>query len=543
MLNPAMGNRSMACSSAPSSSRRVSFGSLTWFLFLCLLVGFIAGELMGGILVARSNRDLLREQEWLEKAGYIAVPGTALRSQIRSLKTYAAGGLFFSLSVGLCYAFLWGIPFWVLAPRPKIRTILLMAVVVPALILYIISSGWRGMWPFGLFLMAVPVLIHCVCSRGRFPARGRHRMTEVMPYVTGLVGTVTVVYMLFNPTLTGHDFVRLRDGVFGRSAVGRGIVDFYYRYTLYPARVIKTFDQKLQRVLRVDREGFTEKELKRIEQILAWRDIYIGENAPADARIKKIAADGELCVLSRHRRVCIQKDLHAFIKDPDILLKEYNDDADRAFVLRRAVRVSLFQVWPLMGIFFLFTLLVLLAGLPFSNPGPTRDALAAFLLFLLLLIGLSAIVGPKRAACDTEGLVSIIAGKAPGDKITAAIALWECIEHDRKQARLYSGHFIAMLNDPHPVVRKWGIDLLALTEGREGIDDLIPLLHDPNPDVAYHAARSLGKMKAMQARDQLLEIVTSTREWYLKTTAYIALREIGWSQSPSKRGILPRPFP
>lgn len=533
----------MACSSAPSSSRRVPFGSLTWFLFLCLLIGFITGELMGGILVARSNRDLLREQAWLEKAGYIAVPGTALRSQIRSLKTYAAGGLFFSLSVGLCYAFLWGIPFWVLASRPKIRAILLIAVVVPVLCLYIISSGWREMWPFGLFLMAVPVLIHCVCSRGRFPRRGRLRMTEVMPYVTGLVGTMAVVYMLFNPTLTGHDFVRLRDGVFGRSAFGRGVVDFYYRYTLYPARVIKTFDQKLQRILRVDREGFTEKEVKRIEQILAWRDIFIGENAPSDARITKTATAGELCLLSRHSRVCIQKDLYAFIKDPDILLKEYNDDMDRAFFLRRAVRVSLFQVWPLMGIFFLFTLLALLTGLPFSKPGPTRDAVVAFLLFVLLLMGLSAVVGPKRMACDTEGLVAIVAGKAPGDEITAAMALWERLEHDREQARRYSSHFISMLNDPHPVVRKWGIDLLALTEGNEGIGDLIRLLQDPDPDVAYHAARSLGKMKVLQARDPLLEIVTSTREWYLKTTAYIALREIGWSQSPSKRGILPRPFP
>lgn len=498
---------------------------------------------MGGVLVARSNRDLLREQEWLEKAGYVAVPGTVLRPQISSLKTYAAGGLFFSLSVGLCYAFLWGIPFWVLTPWPKIRTILVMAVVWPVLFLYIVSSVWRMMWPFGLFLIAVPFLIHHLRSRGRFHGHGHHRLTDVAPYVTGLVGTVAVVYMLFTPTLTGRDFVRLRDGVFGRSAIGRGIVDFYYSYTLYPARVIKTFNQKLQRVLQVDKEGFGEKELKRIEEILAWRDIFIGEDAPSDARIKKNTTTGTLSILSSHPRVCIEKDLNEFMKDPDTLLKEYNEDADRAFFLRRAVRWSLFQIWPFMGIFFVYTLLVFLVSLPFANPAPTRDALAAFLLFLFLLLGLSALVGPKRVVRDTEGLMATIAGKAPGDKITAAMALWERLEHDREQARRYSSHFISMLDDPHPVVRKWGIDFLALTEGREGVNDLTRLLKDPSPDVAYHAARSLGKIKAIQARDALLEIVTSNGGWYLKTTAYIALREVGWSQSSSRRNMIPRPFP
>jgi len=538
-----MENRFTECSSAPSAEGKGSFGSLLWFLFLCVLIGFIVGELMGGILVARSNRGLLTEQEWLEKAGYVAVPGTVLRPQITSWKTYAAGGLFFSLSVGLCYAFLWGVLFWVLAPWPKVRIFLVMVIVFIVLFLYILSSGFRGMWPFGLFLIAVPFLIHHLCSRGRFHKCIRHRPAYAMPYVTGLLGTVAVVYMLLNPTLTGRDFIRLRDGVFGRSAFGRGVVDFYYRYTLYPARVIKTFDQKLQRVLRIDREGFTEKELKRIEGILAWRDIFIGEDAPSDARIRKNASTGTLCISSRNPRVLIEKDLHEFIKDPDTLLAEYNEDADRAFLLRRAVRWSLFQIWPAMGIFLVYTILVFLISLPFSNPAPTRDAIAAFLLFLLLLIGLRALVGPRRVERDTEGLMATIGGKAPGDKITAAMALWERFEHDREQARGYSNQYIAMLDDPHPVVRRWGIDFLALTGGREGVDDLTRLLKDPDPDVAYHAARSLGKIKAIEARDPLLEIVTSNRGWYLKTTAYIALREIGWSQSSSRRNMLPRPFP
>ena len=47
--------------------------------------------------------------------------------------------------------------------------------------------------------MAVPFLIYGLYSHNRFPMRGRLRMTGLMPYVTGLVGTVAVVYMLFNP--------------------------------------------------------------------------------------------------------------------------------------------------------------------------------------------------------------------------------------------------------------------------------------------------------------------------------------------------------
>ncbi len=64
-----------------------------------------------------------------------------------------------------------------------------------------------------------------------------------------------------------------------------------------------------------------------------------------------------------------------------------------------------------------------------------------------------------------------------------------------------------MLDDPDPIIRKWGIDFLTHADEKKAINILIRLLNDPDPNVAYHAARSLGKFRAREAREPLLKIL------------------------------------
>ena len=117
------------------------------------------------------------------------------------------------------------------------------------------------------------------------------------------------------------------------------------------------------------------------------------------------------------------------------------------------------------------------------------------------------------------------------------MALWGRIEKDKKNAGDFSEEFIKMLDDPDPIIRKWGINFLTLSNEKKAINIIIRLLNDPDSNVAYHAARSLGKFGAREAREPLLKILKGKRGWYLKTTAYIALRETGWSQLSLKRNL------
>jgi hypothetical protein len=520
-----------------------SFESLFIYILLCLLIGFIAGEIMGWVLVAQSNKILLAEQQWLVENGYIAVPGINLASELESWKTHLAGGLFFGLSIGLCYAFIWSLFIWGLHPWPKIRISISVFLLGLFFIFYIFTQGKALNVFFGLFLIIVPFLLMLIFSIFGFHKKVESGLMQAMPYMAGFLGTIIIVSFLIGPSLTGRDFVRIRDGLFGRIKWGRRVSDFYYHYTLYPARVIKTFDQRLQRFLRIDANVFAEKEFKQLKRVFTWRDIFIGEDVPSNTMIKKDKETGKMLIICSNPSFSIETSLEDFFKDPKNILKEYNMRTDSAAFLRRAVRWSLFHIWPLMGIFLIYFFLIFICNLFFKRPSSTRDALLAFFSILVLIMSFRYLMMPKKISLDTESLLNTIKGNNTGNKITAIMALWERIEKDKKKAGHFSEHFIKMLDDPDPIIRKWGIDFLAYADEKKAINILIRLLKDPDANVAYHAARSLGKFRAREAREPLLKILAGEGEWYLKTTAYIALRETGWSQLPLKRNLIGKRYP
>ncbi len=136
-------------------NKGIPFESLFIYILLCLLIGFFSGEIMGWVMVAQSNKILLAEQYWLVENGYIAIPGTNLRSEIESWKTHFAGGLFFGLSMGLCYAFIWGLLMWGL-PWPKIQISISLILVGLISTFCIFTRGKAHCLAFNLFLIIVP---------------------------------------------------------------------------------------------------------------------------------------------------------------------------------------------------------------------------------------------------------------------------------------------------------------------------------------------------------------------------------------------------
>ena len=90
-----------------------------FFLLLSALVGILGGQLLGIVLVMRSNGQLLWEQVTIAQLGYIAVPGRFLFPEMKAITTYLGGGLFFALSIGLGYGFCCGLIFWLISRYQK----------------------------------------------------------------------------------------------------------------------------------------------------------------------------------------------------------------------------------------------------------------------------------------------------------------------------------------------------------------------------------------------------------------------------------------
>ena len=523
--------------------RKNPLGSCFIFILFCLMIGFIAGEIMGSALVARENSNLLVQQQWLEKMGYIAVPGTVLCSEIKSLKTYFAGGLFFALSLGLCYAFTWGILIWGLMPWPKIRISASVILFWMVIFLYLTTPGWTRFWAFGLFLIIVPILIHFGYLKIRLRINRKISLSKVFPAFIGFLGAILMIYFFITPSLTSKDFVRIRDGFLGRTKRGREISDFYYRYTLYPARVIKNFDQRLQRFLRIEPDTFMKRDLRRLRHMFLWRDIFIGKDAPSHALLKQNHNHDKIFMISEIPRFTITEDVKALFNDPDEILEDYKNKSDSAIFLRKAVRWSLFQIWPFMGLFLLYGFFLFICDLFYITSVPPRNAILAFLCVIILIIGLRSLIKPNHASMDTEAILNRLEGKDPGEKITAVMVLWERIEKDKSKAQEFSKYFMEMLQDPDPIIRKWGIDFLILADEKKAVKSLIDLLKDPDSHLAYHAARGLGKHRAREARQPLLDVLYGPGSWYVKSEAYNALRRIGWSQMSLTKPKIEKQFP
>ncbi|MBN2372983.1 HEAT repeat domain-containing protein [bacterium] len=523
-----------------NNKRTRFFCPLVLYIAACLFAGFIFGEIMGGVFVAESNRQILSEQEWLEYKGYLAVPGTILRPEIKSWKTYLAGGLFFALSIGLCYAFSWGLFIWLLSLWPKILAYTSAGILGTILALFVSTPGYRQVWAFGLFLFTLPLILLAILPIFS-PGKDRKAVFfSAIPFVAGFLAAMLAVYIFITPSLSSDDFTRIRDGLLERTSMGRAVTRFYYQYTLYPARVIQSYSQRLQGLLKIEDPGFTETEIKRLKDALAWRDIFIGEDAPAATILKKDSKTGKLLFLGDSPRFRIEADIESFLSDPRPLLKEYSGKADHAVFLRESVKWSLFFVLPALLIFLVFGLLnilfSLLSGLFFSgllgkNISRTGDILMTFLLMLCLIAGLRFLIAPGGPVIKTEDLLAVIEGKRPGDKITAAIEVWGRLNETSAKPEDFTQHFMGMLGDSDPNIRKWGICFFALAGDRKASRPLISLLNDPHIVVAYHAARALGTIHAKEAKAPLLKVLKGEYGWYLKTTAYIALRKIGWSQS------------
>lgn len=507
-----------------------AFRQLFLYFFLCLLIGFILGELAGATLVAKSNANLLAEQIWMEKNGYIAIPGTKLANQIKSVKTCLAGGLFFAFSVGLCYAFIWGIFHWIFRPFKGPRFILTL-IICSFLLYFLLSRPELSLhWPFDLFILFTPLVLLALSSIIWGNSQRDNCLIWGMPYIVSIIGCIIITYVLFAPTLRSTDFIWIRDGLFERTHCGTSITRFYYHYTLYPARVIKSFRQRLQKSLKIETDNFTEKEIRILKTRLSWDDIFIGEDSPSDTIIKKIAHTDSISIVSSCPKFNLETGLEEFYRDPSPILKQYNMKTDWASILRNMIRISLFNIWPVMGIFYIFILILFICTSIFRLSSPVRDSITSFILITLFLVGLRFLIQPRADVQIKEDVFSMLDSGNYNQRLSAIIFVADKIEKEEINLTQHTDSFFRMINDTNPIIRRWGIDFLAKANQKGAITPILNLLNDTDPFVPYHAARALGRLKAERAKGPLLKIVQGDNEWYLKYTAYLALREIGWQQ-------------
>jgi len=208
---------------------------------LALLLGLAIAQVLATAQVYLSNVELYGTLLAVRDAGYFPIPNEQIMPHLQELRPAFFGGLFFTLSTGVGLSLVWLVAAWLwdrLFYRIKFFLILYFLLWVLSLVLV----NHRGFNPLvSLYFILLPPLVFAATLRW-IPTQARQRA-----WLDRMINAVPLLLLaiLWTSQMDRNLFLDLRDKLLLSNPVGIKINDFYYDYTLYPAEVFKSLDQKI----------------------------------------------------------------------------------------------------------------------------------------------------------------------------------------------------------------------------------------------------------------------------------------------------------
>ncbi|MFO7599024.1 MAG: HEAT repeat domain-containing protein [Candidatus Desulfacyla sp.] len=492
----------------------------TFYPAAAVLAGLAAAQIIATLQVYLSNRSLYHTLAVIKDAGYLIVPNPQIMGRLHEPAPAVYGGLFFTLSIGAGISLLSLAAAWTWDRVFSRRTIFL----VPLLLLwsgFMVAVNWNGISPLTTaYFAAIPPLVF------RLTLRWMPQQTQDGPRSSAPVHLMTIALLasLWMPQMSGDLFLVLRDRLLLSNTLGIRISDFYYRYTLYPAEVFKSLDQKLLKTCSLDSVG--KKPLKKLltEKLLSHDYLLVEGKGDVDLKIRESGRD--LNLETRGRGI-LQTAANDFLLAPSDVLKRFSSKTDRHRFFRQFTYYGLLIGFPVTLYLFLYSILFF----PLTRCGDLRVAslTAAFICFLAgvsLLIPLWLGNGENIEKDDLPQLLE------SGHWKERVAALKFVRQNWLDVAGLPS--YRRILSSPHIPERYWLAKALSVSRSPETYEDLLRLLDDPSPSVACMAFQSLGRRGDRDAAAEILKRIQTSDHWYVQWYAYRALKELGWKQADSR---------
>lgn len=491
-----------------------------------MIIGVAASQFFFTAVVWTSNAQLSEKIFLLSAAGYLTAPNHLVAAGLQTWRPAFVGALFFSLTAGagLCLVSFITTLAW--------RTLfccrrLLLAVILAfwAALLYLVNADGANLWATAACLI-IP-LVSAWITLGLISDNGKPSPWSALAF--SLAG-ILVIIAFWAPRADGDAFLRIRDHLLLSNPVGEKITRFYYQYTLYPAEVFKSLDQKLLKTsaVHVDDPDL----MKKIEDKLRAEDyLPVDDAATVDLRVTK--RDGRL-VLAQNEQEVFESVMADFMADPEDVLQRFSKKTDNWRFFRKITFISLVIASP-------FLVYLLLQTAIFACLFPLRSIRMRMVLSTLICaglgIGLSLPVGPAGVDAVTPGEIeSSLKSSDRRQRIEALKTLSETRFDMDAYPDLAAGAHKRSVPERYWLAK-------ALAESRSpGTDEMLrKFLKDPHPNVVCMALFSLGSRKQKQAAEEMIHIIKTHDHWYVQWYAYRSLRRLGWIQPASARGDLSSP--
>ena len=481
-----------------------------------LLLGLFVAQVIATIQVYLSNLDLYRRLSAIKAAGYLTVPNQDIMPTLQELTSALLGGLFFTLSVGAGLTLLSIGAAWVwhrVFSRNRYILIVFLLIWLGSLV----ELNHRGFsfGPTGYF-SAMPPVVFLATLRwmpsGPYKRAWAHGTVHIIP--------VVVLALLWTFQIGKNFFVDFRDILLLSNPVGIKVNDFYYDYTLYPAEVFKSLDQKLLKTCTL--QNLKKGPLNaRVEMELLDRDyLPVATNDAIDLRL--VQNNGVLA-FNYGKKTILQTKLADFLSHPAATLEEFSAKSDRHGFFRLFTFYSLVMGLPLALYLLLYALIRLLSC--FFLDVRISSLIASI---FCLIVGLSILI-PFIYMRGTDMELKDVPQALASESWRERVAALRIIEQKKLEVSSFPP-YPRLLTSPHIAERYRVARALAVSRRPETYKDLLAFLDDPHPNVVSMAFYGLGQRGDNRGVSEILKRIKTSDHWYNQWYAYKALRNLGWKQ-------------
>jgi len=492
--------------------------------FICipkiLLSGLLLAQVMFLLLVYQSNLHLFDTMDIINTAGYFAIPNLKTMPALKTFATAFMGGLFFTFTLGaglsvIAFACAWA---WDRLLERKIRFLLLF--LIPWWLCLIVLNIRGLIFPASAGFFLIPPVVFFLTLKW-MPEKAVH---DPLAGLLFRLSPIVIIAIVGFSSLSGTNiFINVRDVFLLSNPAGIAINDFYYKYTLYPARVFKTLDQKTLKTCHLENidKKFLQNRLE--DRLLRYDYLPVDHSGQVDLTIKK--EDKFLVFKSRGREI-FRCTIEKFISNPGSLLKNFSSETDRYGLFRQLTFISLLAGLPALVYTLAYSLIMMIFFLAGLQPKLSLILSPA----LILLAGLIFLAGLSRFSDNVKTNIQNPIQTLESGHLHIRIAALKTIADKHLKLTNFQ-HYKTILDSPHIAERYWAARAMGEDRNVKSSRDLLALLDDAHPNVVCQAFYALGQRGDKNAVPEILQRIKKSDHWYVQWYAYRALRKLKWKQT------------
>jgi hypothetical protein len=484
--------------------------------FSALLIGLALAQILATVHVYFSNRELYDSLMAIKDAGYLTVPGSHVMGRLQKIGPAFCGGLFFTFSIGAGISFFSLALAWIWHRLFYRKTFLLYFF----LILWVGGLAALNFHGFKLFVtlyfLAIPPVVFVTAAKSMSYPNKQNRH----PYETIHMIPVIVLALFLAWQIDSRMFTDFRDIYLLSNPVGSKINKFYYKYTLYPAEVLKSLNQKMLKTGMI--EGKKTVVTRTLENILLNYD-YIPIKRHIDPDLKVVSIEDDF-IFKNHDSPVLRISSREFFAAPHSVIKEFEQKSDTGALFRQITFISLMTGFPLAVYVIVQGAISVLFGFFFNLR--TSSVIASALCFVLCLVFIFSFQLNRSRDISEKTLADALNSGRWKDRV-AALKLIEENGLEIKQFQAYPG----LLKSAYIAERYWFVRTLANSRNPKTYRDLLSFLNDTHPNVFSMALYALGKRGNKEAIGRIMQVMETSDDWYHQWYAYKALRALGWRQT------------